>query len=74
MVIIRTRWSQLCPPVQRICRESACPSGGEGCHQPNFVGVIIITMVIMVTFVITVTFVIIMIVNVIPKATNEDEF
>ena len=68
MVIIRTRWSQRCPPVQQTCRESACPSGGDGCHQPNFVGVIIITMVIMVTFVI------IMIVNVNPKATNEDEF
>ena len=47
--------------------------GGVAINQ-NFVGVIIITMVIMATFVITVTFVIIMIVNVIPKATNEDEF
>ena len=41
---------------------------GRVAINQNFVGVIIITMVI------TVTFVIIMIVNVIPKAANEDEF
>ena len=43
---------------------------GRVAINQNFVGAI----AIIITMVITVTFVIIMIVNVIPKATNEDEF